>query len=428
MILNKENFKKLAMPYCQNKDKKPKKYSNSYYDPFVKYLKKHNFENILDDNNFEKFFLEFCEFHFEDGDGKRLDFSEKIKLDLLKRSGGCCSICGTLTIFPLKGNNKEALNIGAACHIMPASAYGPRADVLYRNDNREEISSIENGLWACLNCHKEIDIDFETYTVDFLKIIKDEHEKNILDVKKNNINIRNLINNFFQSNNDNYIYINKEIYEKSQSALFSMYEDLKEVEKKSIYNVSLYKVLMQLKKKKIEKSKKGNMIVKIIEDDLLFEQEIYTNNSIELEEAIIRNEMSQDFEEYYAEGLLFCNLNSEKYLAKEISDYNKDFEIFIINQGMNRIIKLKESESLKVLKNEDNFITLFIDEGDECFVDIDYRNKRKSYKPNKDLKLEVLKIVGFIDFISDFNIDLFYILIRYENEFYKVPSFSIMSD
>lgn len=56
MILTEDLFKELALPYCKNKENKPKKYSNSYYEPFKKYLERHNFFDILNKQNFEKFF------------------------------------------------------------------------------------------------------------------------------------------------------------------------------------------------------------------------------------------------------------------------------------------------------------------------------------------------------------------------------------
>ena len=73
-------FKKLATPLCKNKEKKPKKYSESYYKPFIRYLEKHSYDKNINNNNFDIFFIEFCSFHFEDDEGFRLDFSDKIKL------------------------------------------------------------------------------------------------------------------------------------------------------------------------------------------------------------------------------------------------------------------------------------------------------------------------------------------------------------
>lgn len=67
-------------------------------------------------------------------------------------------ICGKSCI-----GNKQ----GQAAHIIPASEFGPRCE--YRETvSRDFISSAENGLWVCPNCHAKIDAPNTVFTYDDL--------------------------------------------------------------------------------------------------------------------------------------------------------------------------------------------------------------------------------------------------------------------
>lgn len=205
MKITEKKYKELTKNYMKSKKYS---YKKEYYDNFIEYVEIKRLESVIKDNNYEKFenvFLDFAEIQFD----KRLNFSKETKLDLLKRSGGYCAICGTLTIFPLEGNQHDTLTIAAACHIHPASANGPRSDIEYRKNHADEITDITNGLWACLNCHYEIDKDDITYTVDKLLDIKRKHEEEIVKLLKSKTDIKKMIENFEKMNDSGYIQVKK---------------------------------------------------------------------------------------------------------------------------------------------------------------------------------------------------------------------------
>lgn len=427
-------FKKLATPLCKNKEKKPKKYSESYYKPFIRYLEKHSYDKNINNNNFDIFFIEFCSFHFEDDEGFRLDFSDKIKLDLLKRSGGCCAVCGVLTISPLQGNNNEALNIGEACHIRPASAYGPRSDIKYRDENLSEIVSIENGIWACLNCHKEIDKDVNRYTVEYLKKIKSEHESIMLKAKNEKISIKNLIENFLLSKDPDLIYVNRKIYEEKDSKMLSLMDvflELKYLEKISIDNISIFKILENLKNKKIKMSKKGIMSIRIEDDNLSFDYEMYTEEDEGSAELRIRKEMEANYDEYTVDKLLVgeeqIKKNKFKDLAHRLSNYDEIIEFFVMDWDNEKMFKLKKKDGYSIIEHENNHIRFSIIDGDK-YIDIDHREDRRSWKlkdDSKDAFLNYFDYLNFVDYLDGFGFNSCTVVIRYMKSFYELPLFII---
>ena len=101
----------------------------------------------------------------------RNEFSQKVKDDLAKRVGCRCSKCSKLTSGPSQDGG--AVNLGVAAHICAAAPGGPRYD---ENMTPEERSSINNGIWLCQNCAKEIDGDETRYTVQILHDLKYQAE------------------------------------------------------------------------------------------------------------------------------------------------------------------------------------------------------------------------------------------------------------
>ena len=108
----------------------------------------------------------------------RDDFSPDIKRRLAQRAGYLCSICSQITIGPSDETNESVNLTGVAAHISGASPgvgsrrYNPGLTPEYR-------ASIENGIWLC-NTHADlIDGDEETYTIEYLKLIKKNHEEKI---------------------------------------------------------------------------------------------------------------------------------------------------------------------------------------------------------------------------------------------------------
>lgn len=108
----------------------------------------------------------------------RDDFTQAVKEKLYKSVCGKCCNCGCSTTGVSDGKkDTQILSIGEAAHICAASPNGPRYD---ENMSREERISIENGIWLCSNCHKIIDKDETTYTVDKLRTMKNKAEREAL--------------------------------------------------------------------------------------------------------------------------------------------------------------------------------------------------------------------------------------------------------
>jgi len=103
---------------------------------------------------------------------KRDDFSQNVKNLLAKRVGYLCSLCEC----PTAGANEDsgATNIGIAGHICAASPGGPR---YAPNMTSEQRKSFENGIWMCHNCSDKIDKNFDYYTIEKLRGIKDTAEQ-----------------------------------------------------------------------------------------------------------------------------------------------------------------------------------------------------------------------------------------------------------
>ncbi|WP_422356804.1 hypothetical protein [Roseivirga pacifica] len=72
--------------------------------------------------------------------------------------------------------NENHLLIAELCHIEAYSENGPRFN---SNSSIEQINSYENLLFFCHRHHKEVDSDTRTYSVQRLKKIKTDHEKEL---------------------------------------------------------------------------------------------------------------------------------------------------------------------------------------------------------------------------------------------------------
>lgn len=94
----------------------------------------------------------------------RHDFSSKTITTLSRRAGVRCSNpdCRRLTVGSNEIKDKSTI-VGVAAHITAASAGGPRFNATL---NSAERSSIENGIWLCVNCSTLIDKDKNKFTVE----------------------------------------------------------------------------------------------------------------------------------------------------------------------------------------------------------------------------------------------------------------------
>ena len=108
---------------------------------------------------------------------KKNDFSKKTINLIERRAGFKCSNpdCNA----PTSGASKIVdgiQNIGEAAHIICAGDKGPRADSRFSS---EYISSPENGIWLCSNCHKKIDTmkNVSLYSPELLRKWKKKREE-----------------------------------------------------------------------------------------------------------------------------------------------------------------------------------------------------------------------------------------------------------
>lgn len=107
--------------------------------------------------------------------GNRDDFPQKIKDLLGNRVGWRCSNPDCRK--PTRGANEDPqdiINIGVAAHICAAASGGPRDDSTM---SPEERKSAENGIWLCQSCSKLIDDDVFRYTVNLIRIWKENAER-----------------------------------------------------------------------------------------------------------------------------------------------------------------------------------------------------------------------------------------------------------
>lgn len=97
----------------------------------------------------------------------RDDFKVSTINVLRTRVASRCSnpACRVPTTGPTTDNTKVN-NIGTAAHITAASPGGPRYD---KSLTYEQRRSIDNAIWLCTNCSKDIDNDPETYSIELLE-------------------------------------------------------------------------------------------------------------------------------------------------------------------------------------------------------------------------------------------------------------------
>lgn len=94
-----------------------------------------------------------------------------IKL-LWGRSGNRCAICKQELAYTADPSNQNIL-VGQQAHIVAQVPNGPRGK---SNLSEHERDAYSNLLLLCANHHTEIDTDTETYTIEKLHQIKQEHE------------------------------------------------------------------------------------------------------------------------------------------------------------------------------------------------------------------------------------------------------------
>ncbi len=104
---------------------------------------------------------------------RRGTISSNVYKNLFAHSGNCCAFDGcTNPIF-----EDDGTLTGECCHIEAASEKGPRFNP---EQSTEERNGYDNLILLCSRHHKIIDSAPNTYTVDYLKELKNKHEKKFL--------------------------------------------------------------------------------------------------------------------------------------------------------------------------------------------------------------------------------------------------------
>jgi HNH endonuclease len=99
--------------------------------------------------------------------------TDKTRKILWGRSGNRCAICRRELVIDATPADDESV-VGEECHIMSDKGQGPRYD---SSLPEEQIDNPENLVLLCRVHHKMVDDQYETYTAELLRDLKQNHEK-----------------------------------------------------------------------------------------------------------------------------------------------------------------------------------------------------------------------------------------------------------
>src|SRR5579864_8713753 len=99
--------------------------------------------------------------------------TDKTRKILWGRSGNRCAICRWELVIDATAADDESV-VGEECHITSGRGQGPRYD---RSVPDERIDDAENLVLLCRVHHKMVDDQYETYTAELLRNLKQNHEK-----------------------------------------------------------------------------------------------------------------------------------------------------------------------------------------------------------------------------------------------------------
>lgn len=99
--------------------------------------------------------------------------TDKSRKILWGRSGNRCAICRLRLVVDETSVDAESV-VGDECHVNSGALGGPRYDAAIE---QQSIDDLANLLLLCRVHHKMVDDQFETYTAELLRTIKDNHER-----------------------------------------------------------------------------------------------------------------------------------------------------------------------------------------------------------------------------------------------------------
>jgi hypothetical protein len=102
-----------------------------------------------------------------------MSITDKTRKVLWGRSGSLCAFCKTRLVIDASDVDSESV-VGDECHIISGAKSGPRHDPTIA---AEAIDDQSNLLLLCRVHHKLVDDQYETFTAETLRQLKDNHEK-----------------------------------------------------------------------------------------------------------------------------------------------------------------------------------------------------------------------------------------------------------
>jgi hypothetical protein len=190
---------------------------------------------------------------------KIMAISEKTLKILWSRASGRCSfpLCNTLLIQEGTENDAPAI-IGEMAHIVARTADGPRGKEPFRGTDRD---SLENLLLLCPVHHTIIDQQPQTYTVQVLTQMKNQHEQSIraqqdlynrvsTPTSRNQVNNTGVIQGFAQGNHNinTYHYYRSTGIDTEQAHKAAKQERLRNIYSKILYSARVHhRVLHEMK-------------------------------------------------------------------------------------------------------------------------------------------------------------------------------------
>lgn len=101
----------------------------------------------------------------------KMSIKVKTRKILWSKSGNRCAFCKQEIVKKIATPDSNFI-LGEECHIISSKKDGPRGNSIILKD----YDIYENLILLCANDHKLVDEFPETFTVDVLKVIKDNHE------------------------------------------------------------------------------------------------------------------------------------------------------------------------------------------------------------------------------------------------------------
>jgi hypothetical protein len=106
--------------------------------------------------------------------------SDKTRKILWGKSASKCAICKKALVVDKNELDPDSI-IGDECHIVAQNQGGPRYD---KNFPEDQIDEYYNIILLCKSDHKMVDDQYQTYTTDLLRLIKQYHENWVIEKLK----------------------------------------------------------------------------------------------------------------------------------------------------------------------------------------------------------------------------------------------------